>query len=213
MPSSTSPSKPSRALLEDEHPVAHLAHRAGRVADVEEGAAAVADLLHLLQALLLERLVPHREHLVGEEDVGVDVDGDREAEPGVHARGVVADRGVEELADVGELDDRRRTCAGSRPRSCPRIAALRKMFSRPVSCGWKPAPVAIRPAIRPRVSTVPPSGRITPLISLSSVLLPEPLRPIRPIDSPCSTVKETSSRAMKVLLMSLAVASRRPSSA
>ncbi len=46
--------------------------------------------------------------------------------------------------------------------------------------------------MRPRVRMVPESGRITPLISLSSVLLPEPLRPIRPIDSPCSTVKETS---------------------
>ena len=74
----------------------------------------------------------------------------------------------------------------------PRIAPLRKRFSRPVSCGWKPAPVAIRPAMRPRVRMVPSSGRITPLISLSSVLLPEPLRPIRPIDSPCSTVKDTS---------------------
>ena len=60
------------------------------------------------------------------------------------------------------------------------------MLSRPVSCGWKPAPVAISPAIRPRVSTWPPSGRMIPLISLSSVLLPEPLRPISPIDSPCS---------------------------
>ncbi len=71
----------------------------------------------------------------------------------------------------------------------PRIAAFRKTLSRPVSCGWKPAPVAIRPAIRPRVSTWPASGFITPLISLSSVLLPEPLRPIRPTDSPCSIVE------------------------
>ena len=78
----------------------------------------------------------------------------------------------------------------------PMIAALRKRFSRPVSCGWKPAPVAIRPAIRPRVMTVPASGRITPLISLSSVLLPEPLSPIRPTDSPCSTVKDTSLTAV-----------------
>ena len=36
--------------------------------------------------------VADREHLVGDEDVAVDVDGDREAEPGEHARGVVADR-------------------------------------------------------------------------------------------------------------------------
>ena len=77
----------------------------------------------------------------------------------------------------------------------PRMAPFRKRFSRPVSCGWKPAPVAIRPAIRPRVRMLPSSGRITPLISLSRVLLPEPLSPISPTDSPCSTVNETSSTA------------------
>src|SRR4051812_40503270 len=74
----------------------------------------------------------------------------------------------------------------------PMIAPLRKRFSRPVSCGWKPAPVAIRPAMRPRVRMLPSSGRMTPLISFSSVLLPEPLSPIRPMDSPCSTSNETS---------------------
>ena len=63
------------------------------------------------------------------------------------------------------------------------------MFSRPVSWGWKPAPVAISPATRPRVSTEPESGRITPLMILSSVDLPDPLSPMRPMDSPCSTVK------------------------
>ena len=46
--------------------------------------------------------------------------------------------------------------------------------------------------MRPRVRMVPWSGRITPLIILSRVLLPEPLRPISPMDSPCSTVNETS---------------------
>ena len=83
----------------------------------------------------------------------------------------------------------------------PRIAAFSRMFSRPLSCGWKPAPVAISPAIRPRVRTVPTSGRITPLIIFSSVDLPEPLRPIRPIDSPALTLKETSSTALKVSLI------------
>ena len=85
MPSSTR-RRSRAALLQHQHPVAHLAHRPGGVADVEQGRAAVADLLHPRQALLLEGPVPHREHLVGEEDVGVDVDGDREAEPGGHAR-------------------------------------------------------------------------------------------------------------------------------
>ncbi len=52
------------------------------------------------------------------------------------------------------------------------------------------------------------SGRMIPLTSLSRVLLPEPLSPIRPIDSPCSTVNETSSRALKVSLMSRPFAHR-----
>ncbi len=95
----------------------------------------------------------------------------------------------------------------------PRIAALRKRFSRPVSWGWNPAPAAMRPAMRPRVSTLPSSGRITPEISFSSVLLPEPLRPISPIDSPCSTVNDTSSTARKESLELLAAAASRSTSA
>src|SRR5690349_8225062 len=83
----------------------------------------------------------------------------------------------------------------------PRIAALRKTLSRPVSCGWYPAPVAISPAIRPRVSTSPLSGFITPLISLSRVLLPEPLSPISPTDSPCSISNDASLTARKVSLI------------
>src|SRR3954453_3336330 len=84
------------AGLEDDHARAHLAHRLGGVADVEEGDAAVADLLHLLHALLLERLVTDRKHLVGDEDVAVDVHRHREAEPGRHARRVVANGLVHE---------------------------------------------------------------------------------------------------------------------
>ena len=53
----------------------------------------------------------------------------------------------------------------------------------------------------PRVSTLPASGRITPLISLSRVLLPEPLSPISPTDSPCSMVNETSLTALKLSLI------------
>src|SRR3954447_2986371 len=93
------------ALLEHQHPLAHLADRAAGVAHVEQRASLVADLLHPGHALLLERSVTHSEDLINEEDVRVGVHGDREAEPGEHSRGVVAHRGVEELPDVGELHD------------------------------------------------------------------------------------------------------------
>src|SRR5688500_18659344 len=54
------------------------------------------------------------------------------------------------------------------------------------------------PAIRPRVRTVPLSGRSTPEMSLSRVLLPEPFSPSSPTASPSWTVRESSSSARKV---------------
>jgi hypothetical protein len=43
----------------------------------------------------------------------------------------------------------------------------------------------------PSVNTAPWVGGISPAIAFSSVLLPEPLRPIRPTDSPWYDVNET----------------------
>ena len=61
--------------------------------------------LELLEALLLEGGVADREHLVDEQDVGVDLDRDREAEPHAHARRVVLELEVDELLELGEGDD------------------------------------------------------------------------------------------------------------
>ena len=77
----------------------------------------------------------------------------------------------------------------------PSITPLMKMFSRPEISGWKPAPSSIRAEIRPRTSTVPVVGLVMPATSLSSVLLPEPLRPIRPTVLPGTTASDTPSTA------------------
>ena len=82
----------------------------------------VGELVH---ALLLERRVADGEDLVDQQDVGVDVDRDREAEPDVHAGRVVLHRLVDELLDAGEVDDLvelapRAPCVDS-----PRIEPLR----------------------------------------------------------------------------------------
>ena len=86
------------AVVEHRGPVAHLADQVGGVGDEEDRAALALELLDPVDALALERLVADRQHLVDEQDVGLDVDGDREAEPGVHARRVVLDLVVDELA-------------------------------------------------------------------------------------------------------------------
>ena len=51
-----------------------------------------------------ERGVADGEHLVDEQDVGVDLDRDREGEADVHARGVVLELELLELAQFGEVD-------------------------------------------------------------------------------------------------------------
>ena len=68
-------------------------------------AAFVLELVDPVEALALEGLVADREHLVDEQHVGVDVDGDREAEAHVHARRVVLHLLVDELLELGERDD------------------------------------------------------------------------------------------------------------
>ena len=64
-----------------------------------------ATSLILPEALLLERGVADREHLVDEQNLGLEMRGDRERESHVHAARVALDRGVEEALDLGERDD------------------------------------------------------------------------------------------------------------
>ena len=75
------------------------------------------------------------------------------------------------------------------------MAPFRYTFSRPVKSGWKPAPSSSSAPTRPAAETCPEVGRNSPETSFSSVVLPEPLRPTRPSDSPGSTMTDTSRRA------------------
>ena len=59
----------------------------------------------LVEALVREALVADGQHLVDEQHVGIDVDRDREAEPHVHAGRIGLHRRVDELAQLGEVDD------------------------------------------------------------------------------------------------------------
>src|SRR5690606_35587042 len=82
-------------ILDHAHAVAHDEHRH----------AALGELLELLGALLAERLVADREHLVDEQHVEIDVDRDRERQAHEHARRVVLDLLVDEVLDLAERDD------------------------------------------------------------------------------------------------------------
>ena len=62
--------------------------------------------LELVEALLLEGGVADGEHLVDEQDLGVHLDHHREGEAHEHARRVVLELQVDEVAQLGEVDDR-----------------------------------------------------------------------------------------------------------
>ena len=123
-----------------------------------------------------------RQNLVDEQDLGLEVRGDGEGEAHVHAARVALHRRVDEALDPGEVDDLVEARARSRAASCPRIAPFRKMFSRPVSSGWKPVPTSSSVPTRP-CSSMRPVGRLVIRAStFSSVLLPAPFGPMMPTD-------------------------------
>ena len=79
----------------------------------------------------------------------------------------------------------------------PRIAPLRYMFSLPLSSGWNPEPSSRSADTRPLTVRCPLVGSWIPAISLSSVVLPDPLCPMRPKNDPRFISRETSFNAQK----------------
>ena len=104
----------------------------------------------LVEALLLERRVADREHLVDQQDVGVDLDRGREREPDVHARGVVLELEVDELLELGEREDVVEPLAASL-RESPSMIALMITLSRAVRSGLNPTPSSMNGDSRPLI--------------------------------------------------------------
>ncbi len=71
----------------------------------EDRAPALCHLRHLLDALALELQVADSENLVHQEDLGVQVSGNREGEPYLHPARIAFDHRVDELSGLGKLDD------------------------------------------------------------------------------------------------------------
>ena len=150
------------------------------------------ELLHPPEAALLELGVADGEHLVHEQDLRLEVGGDREREPHVHPARVPLDRRVDERRHAGEVDD-----VGQLARDLAASHAEDRRRSGRCSRG-RSAPGGSR--CRPRAgcrrgrgsSAWPAVGVVIRVRSFSSVDLPAPLRPMTPSTSPCSTSKLTS---------------------
>ena len=95
-----------RTALQPDRAIAELMHRPEVVRHEHDGAPRVAELEHAVVAALAEALVTHGQHLVAEQDIGLDADGDREPEARVHAARIGLHGVVGEARELGELDDR-----------------------------------------------------------------------------------------------------------
>ena len=176
------------AAVEPDHSVTELVDRLHVVGDEDNRPPGAAEVLHPAKAALLELGVADREHLVDEEDLGLQMGGDREREPHAHAARVALDRRVEELS-TPENSTIWSSLRVDLARFIPRIDPFRKMFSRPVSSGLKPVPTSRRLPTRPRIIARPLVGVVIRVSTLSSVDLPAPFRPITPTASPSANVE------------------------
>jgi len=93
------------ASVQPDGAVAQLLHGGQIVGDNEDGCALLLELQQPFEGLVLEVLVPHAEHLVDQQDLGLHVDRNRETQPDHHAGGVGLHRGIHEVRQLGELDD------------------------------------------------------------------------------------------------------------
>src|SRR5689334_7818107 len=75
------------------------------MADEQDGPPAARDLTHLAKTLLLELRVADRQHLVDDQNLGLEMRGNREGQPDVHPAAVALDRRVEKLLGAGKRHD------------------------------------------------------------------------------------------------------------
>lgn len=75
------------------------------MADEQEDAGSVDQVLHALSGLFDPVDVANAEDLIEQEDLGVNIGGDGEGEALLHAAGEVFDGGVLESVEFGEVED------------------------------------------------------------------------------------------------------------
>src|SRR6185295_17883865 len=95
------------AVLKPERPLAEGGDVVHGVRAEQQRPARRDEAFEPVHALFLEIAVAHRERLVDDQDVGLDLRRDREAQAHRHAGRVDLDRLVDKVAELAELEDRR----------------------------------------------------------------------------------------------------------
>ena len=98
--------KDNFSLVHHDAPVAQLPDGAHIVADVKDSPSLdLSDLPHFFQTLLLEVHVAHRQHLVHDHDLAVQMRSDGEGQLDEHTGGIPLHRGVDKVPHLGKFDD------------------------------------------------------------------------------------------------------------
>ena len=187
-----------RPAVQPQRLVAEALDQAERVRHQQDRLAAPLELGELVEALVGEAFVADGEHFVDEQHVGIDVDRDRETQPHVHARRVGLHRRVDEVAQLGELDD-----LVEAPGDLPLGQAEHDAVDEDVLAAGDLRVEAGAELDQRRDPAVDRDravvGLVMPATSLSSVLLPEPLRPMTPSVRPLGTrERHVAARAANV---------------
>ena len=75
------------------------------VADEQHRASLLGHVAHLAQAFALELRIAHRQDFVHDQDLRLEVRRDGERQPQVHAGRIAFDRCIDELVDLGEINN------------------------------------------------------------------------------------------------------------
>lgn len=92
-------------MIEPKDLGAHFLDLGQVVGDEEDGGAAAHEFEHAGMTFFLEGGVADGEDLIDDKDFGVDDGGDGEGEASEHTGGIIADGGMNEVAELGEVDD------------------------------------------------------------------------------------------------------------
>ena len=185
------------ATIEEHHSTAHGCHSRKVVTDEDYGAPAVRYILHLAEALALEGKIAYGKHFIHNEDLGLQVRGDGEREPHVHATRVALDGRVEKTADLAEIDD----LVELAPDLGTRHAEDRTVELDVLAAGELGVETRAdleQAATRPRISTLPSVGSVMCERTFSRVVLPEPLRPMIPSASTVVDLKVDVSQGPQI---------------
>lgn len=102
-------------MIQPDGALADFLHLIITVADEQDCGSAFHQLFHSCLALLLELVVAHGEDLVHHQNVRADLRGDGKAQPGDHTGGIVLDRHVDELPQLGKVHDFLEICVHKLP--------------------------------------------------------------------------------------------------